>query len=273
MILKKKAARGDTLNENKANQAIHKSCIQFLNGHCASSVVAPLGADVKEILDALNIQRPGALIMIAGATSELSEEITSHLAQLCSLGIMPTVNKKNAMIIDGGTQVGIIKLIGLSANEWGHRLNLLGITCAGLVTYPGGPSIKEELRDMSAPLDPNHSHFVLVQTEIWGRETETMYALAQLISKGIPVITLVINGGNIAKNEVLYSVRHGWPLLIIEGTGRLADEISTLWREKPSSIKDEEMREIISKAPISLFPLRGSPRDLEKELLHSLAKN
>jgi TRPM family ion channel len=105
------------LNTNKANQAIHKRYIQFLNGHCASSVIAPLGTDVNDILDALNIQRPGALIMIAGATSDLSEEISSHLAQLCSPGIMPAVNKKNAMIIDGGTQVGIIKLIGLSANE------------------------------------------------------------------------------------------------------------------------------------------------------------
>jgi SLOG in TRPM, prokaryote len=261
------------LDKNKTNQAIQKRFIHFLNGHCAWSVVSPIGTDAKDIFDALNIQRPGALIMVAGATSDLSEEVTSHLTQLCSHGIMPAAIQKKAMIIDGGTQVGVIKLIGQSANECGHRSILLGVTCAGLVIYPGGPSIKEELLEKSAPLDPNHSHFVLVESEIWGCETDTMYALARLISKGIPVVTLVINGGIISKNEVLYSIRQGWPLLIIEGTGRLADEIATFYRENPSSIKDEHMREIISKATISLFPLTGSPQDLEQQLLHSLVRN
>ncbi|HYX51434.1 MAG TPA: hypothetical protein VE843_16930, partial [Ktedonobacteraceae bacterium] len=213
------------MNNNKAKQILQKCYIQFPNGHCATLVIAPLEADARDILNALDIQRPEALIMIAGAASDLSEDTSSHLTQLCNLGIMPVVKQKKAMIIDGGTEVGVIRLIGMSANEFDQRLNLLGVSSAGLVTYPGGPSIKTELLDMAAPLDPNHSYFVLAEAEIWGSETEMMYALAELISKDIPVISLVVNGGDISKNEVLQSVRRGWPLLIIEGTGRLADEI------------------------------------------------
>ena len=71
---------------------------------------------------------------------------------------------------------------------------------------------------------------------------------------------------------VLKSVRQGWPLIIIEKTGRLADEIAALWKEKVETkkdpcIEDPVMAEIIADGNIQLFPL-DCPMEKMDTLIH-----
>jgi len=86
-------------------------------------------------------------------------------------------------------------------------------------------------------------------------------------------VTILVSGGAIAQNEALQTVRHGWPLLVIEGSGRLADEIADLWHEQPAMIADEQKREILTSGQISLFPLTSSPQALKQRILCLLAGN
>jgi hypothetical protein len=46
----------------------------------------------------------------------------------------------------------------------------------------------------------------------------------------VAVASLLINGGQIAESEALQSVRNGWPLLVVEGSGRFADQLSAAVR-------------------------------------------
>jgi hypothetical protein len=73
---------------------------------------------------------------------------------------------------------------------------------------------------------------------------------------------VLINGGSIAKSEVLHNVRQRRPIMVIEESGRLADEIARLWQEKPSSISDPQLTEIILHGEIHVFPLTGSATEL-----------
>jgi hypothetical protein len=99
-----------------------------------------------------------------------------------------------------------------------------------------------------------------------------MFELAQVLAQRTPAITILVNGGEYSKNEVLKSVRLGWSLIIIENTGRLADEIAALWKEKVETkkdpcIEDPVMAEIIADGNIQLFPLDCPPEKLDT-LIH-----
>ncbi len=122
-------------------------------------------------------------------------------------------------------------------------------------------------------LDPNHSHFVLVQTEHWGSETAAMYELARMFSQGRSSIAILINGGAIAIQEALYNVRQKRPIVVIQGSGRAADEIAWLWQEQPATIADSALAEIVQTGDIHLFPATGSAFDLKQLMLQLLSSS
>jgi hypothetical protein len=238
--------------------------ITFPNGNCAQLVVPPAGTPPASILKALGIGQPKALIMVAGGAGGLDETPKPRLVQLCSWGIARAAVEMGAIIIDGGTQAGVMAMIGKGVADRGRKSVLLGFAPAGKVTYPGGPG-EGSIAD-SAPLDPNHSHFVVVESEEWGGETETMYELAEELGKQVPVLTVLINGGEVAKSEVLRTVRHGWPIITIEGTGRLADEIADLSKKTKKShfVDDPLLAEIVADGEIHLFHLDSPIEELER---------
>ncbi len=233
--------------------------ILFPNGNRAQLVAPPAGTPPASTLKALNIGQPKALIMLVGGAAGLDKSLKPHLVQLFSRGISHAVADRNALIIDGGTQAGVMAMMGQGVADRGRNCILLGVVPAGKATYPGGPT--EGCIEDGASLDPNHSHFVLVDSNEWGGETETMYEVAEELSKEIPVLTVVVNGGQIAKHEVLQSVRHGWAIIVIEGTGHLADEIAIAVREKTVP-PNEEIATIVRYDRIALFDIGEGPEAL-----------
>ncbi len=237
-----------------------KKEILFSNGNRAQLVAPPARTPAASILKGLDIGQPKALIMLVGGAADLDESLKPRIVQLFRRGIAHAVADTNALIIDGGTQAGVMAMMGQGVADIGRNSILLGVVPAGKVTYPGGPS--QECIKAGAPLDPNHSHFVLVESNEWGGETETMYELADELSKKIPVLTVLVNGGEGAKHEVLQSMRHGWVIIVIEGTGRLADEITIAIREKTEPI-GEEMAAILRYDHIALFDIGQGPEALD----------
>ena len=231
-------------------------------------VLVPAGAAAPTILEALDIQPPKALILLSGGAADLEKALKPRLFQLFSRGIARVAVDSGALIIDGGIQAGVMEMTGQGVADRGRKCPLLGIAPAGKVTYPGGPD-SGSIED-GAPLDPNHSHFVLVDCSEWGAETDMMYELADSIAKRIPVVTVLVDGGVISKGEVLRSVRRGWPILVVEGSGRLADELAKLHKEKPAFIEDPITAEIVNEGYILLYPLEGSIEELKRKLLHLL---
>jgi SLOG in TRPM, prokaryote len=207
--------------------------------------------------------------MIAGGAARMDERDHPNLMRLFT-DIAQIASTHNALIIDGGTQSGVMELMGQGVAKQQQRSMLLGISPAGKVTYPGktGHRVGSE----EVPLDPNHSHFVLVETNEWGGETETMYELANVFSEGCPSVAILINGGDIAKNEVLYNVRQRRPIIVIEGSGRFADEVARNIHAKSSFDSDPDLTEIMSQGKLYVFPITGSTLELEQLIQRLLDK-
>ena len=245
----------------QTHQDLHTRTILFPNGNRALLLAPPAGTSAADILHVLGTGQPKALLLVVGGAAELDEAVQPRLVQLCSRGIARAADSLGALIMDGGTHAGVMAMIGQGVADRGRKTALIGVAPAGKVTYPDGPadgSIAE-----GAALDPNHSHFVLVESCEWGGELETMYAMAAALATTVPVVTVLINGGPLARDEVLQSVRHGWPIIVVQGSGRLADEIATLWQAKPCFIADPVLAEIIADGVIHLFPLDGEVAALE----------
>jgi SLOG in TRPM, prokaryote len=205
---------------------MRKNTITFDNGNHAVVVIAGRDTDAQTILKSLGIVQPHALIMVFGGAKGLDDSRNARLGELFTSAVAPAAAEAGALVIDGGTQSGVMAMMGEALARDGRESQLLGIAPAGKVTYPGSP--KDANIGDGAPLEPNHSHFVLVESDEWGDETGTMFKLAEALN--VAVVTMLINGGPIAENEALRGVRNGWPLLVVEGSGRFADELSAAMR-------------------------------------------
>ena len=242
------------------DEKIQPQEIVFPNNNAAKLVSALRDTPMAGLIESLGISPPKNLILLIGGADKLDEKLISRLTQLFSRGIARAAADAEALIIDGGTQAGIMLIMGQSIADRGRKSSLLGVAPAGKVTYPGGPTVAG---NDSAPLDPNHSHFVLVDGNEWGCETETLFELAAAFN--VPVLAIVVNGGAIAKDELLQSVRRSWPVIVIEGSGRLADDVAALKKE-PSQIEDPVLAEIVEEGDLRIFPITGALEDFERML-------
>lgn len=135
----------------------------------------------------------------------------------------------------------------------------------GKIAYPeiaGASAVSD-----GAALEPHHSHFVLVESAEWGGETGKMLELARAFNA--PIVAILVNGGSIAADESLQSVRNGWPLLAVEGSGRFADELSAAVRDGQSA-KSTEVSEIARSGRATLFHLDDPAEKLRGKLRRML---
>jgi hypothetical protein len=203
--------------------------------------------------------------MVFGGAKGLDDSRKARLAELFTDAIAPAAAELGALIIDGGTQSGVMAMMGEAVARDGRKCQLLGVAPTGKVTYPGGPG-DADIAD-PVPLEPNHSHFVLVEGKDWGDETGPMLELARAFNA--PTVAILINGGTIAADEALQSVRNGWPLVIIEGSGRFADDLSAAVRDGQHA-KSAELSEIARSGRATLFPVDDPAEKLRDELRRML---
>ena len=252
--------------DQQTDQFKLKREVLFPNGNQALLVTPPTDTNPADMVNALGLKPPKAVIVLSGGAGHLEDELKPRLTQLFSRGIARVATNTEALIIDGGTQSGVMAIMGRGVADRGRQISLLGVAPAGLVTYPADGTARA-----GTPLDPNHSHFVLVDSDEWGGETETMYDLAATLAQDVPVVTVLVNGGSISRQEVLRSVRAGWPVVVLAGSGRLADEIARLWQEKPDFIPDPVLAEIIADGDIHLFPMESAIAGFERTLERVIA--
>ena len=250
---------------HRHEQIMKKNTISFENGKRAVVINAARDASAKEILDPLGIASPRAVILLFGGAAGLDDSRKAHLATLFAEGVTPVAAELGALIIDGGTQSGVMAMMGEAVAAHPGTGHLLGIAPEGKIAHP-------ELSDASArsdgtPLEPNHSHFVLVESNEWGGETAKMLELARAFNA--PTVAILVNGGAIAADEALQSVRNGWPLLVFEGSGRFADDLSAAVRDGQHA-KSAELSEIARSGRATLFHLDDPAEKLRDELRRML---
>jgi SLOG in TRPM, prokaryote len=189
--------------------------------------------DIPGAVAALGLASPRPVVVVVGGAAGLDTE-DAGLDPL-GAGIVRAAERCGAVIVDGGTDSGVMRLIGRAA---GGRVPLVGVVVRALAGLPDRP-----LEGRQAPLEPHHSHFVLVPGSSWGDEAPWISRLAGAIAGEKPSVTVLVNGGEIAWTDVAESVSAGRPVLAVAGTGRTADALVAALADGP---KDDRAARLVA---------------------------
>lgn len=134
--------------------------------------------------------------------------------------VLPAVESTGAAIVDGGTDAGVMRVVGMARSSRRASFALVGVVGAGMVEGEGSDASSGQ------PLEPNHTLFVVVPGTTWGDEAPWLFHTGEVIAGSRPVVTVLLNGGSVAWTEVEESLRRHQPLIAVGGTGRAADELA-----------------------------------------------
>ena len=194
--------------------------IRFSNGRHAKLVRASRYEDLSGAFRSLGLEAGcPVLVFITGAASV--EEKDLEVIQQTADRIARVAERIGAAIIDGGTQAGGMEAMGASCARRGYSFPLIGVAAEGTVSLPDTP-----LGEDQWILDPNHNFFILSPGDQWGQETPWISETATQLAGKAPSITVLTNGGAIARNDIATSLAAKRPVYVLKGTGRLADELA-----------------------------------------------
>jgi hypothetical protein len=227
-------------------------------------IVRQADRDIISVRDALGIAAPAPVVVISGGADTLDPAIVPKLTQLIGRGLIRAGQTAGAVFIDGGTDAGVMALMGRTAGAVAEPLTLIGVAPEALVQRPDISPAEAVVGRVA--LAPNHTHFVLTQGEAWGAETPVMFDLAQAIAEKRPVIVIMIGGGQVTLTEILHAVRRHWRVLIIEGSKGAADELLAQWKSKVAKDDDPVIAEILADGDLHAVPIGDPPAVLARRI-------
>lgn len=234
---------------------------EFSNGREALSVRVNQNTAPALIANALNLPDFSRVFILSGGAGGMSDEVYLRLTTLFN-AVAEIVVQTRGLVIDGGTQSGVMQLMGQALAQTGKSAPHIGVVPAQAEAGPDGLQAEDIL-------DPNHTNFVLVDGNEWGDEVNTMYGLAAHLSGGVPSVAMLVNGGGISLREVEQNVRQKRPIIVVSGSGRLADEITDAMRW-PNGQTRERIKAVTQNGRLILLELSSSPANLVKILQEHL---
>lgn len=177
------------------------------------------GDDPGEAARLLGLATERPVLVVVGGAGGLDEASLAALVP-CAEALVRAAAAAGAALVDGGTDAGVMRLLGEAHAAAGSRSPLVGVAVEALVR-PG-----EEAVGAAAALEPNHTHVVLVPGSTWGDEVPWLAWFAGAVAAGRPSVTVLVNGGEISLADVAASVDAGRKALAVAGTGRAADALA-----------------------------------------------
>lgn len=236
--------------------------IQFSPGQFSPAVQIAPGQDVQQVIDTFGLIVPRPVIYIIGGAGAMSAADIARTQEIIDKGIASFAHEHNITVISGGTEAGVMQLIGQTRRYNHYKFPLIGVAPVSKIAYPGWNNPQKE-----AQLDEGHSHFVLVQTADWGGESQTIVNLARRIMGNQKAICILINGGRIAEQEVYLATTKDEPripIIVLDGSGRAADDIGSAIKTGRTS--KAIIKTIIEGGDIRLVSIADGPRAVYQKL-------
>jgi hypothetical protein len=177
--------------------------------------------DLPAALAGAGLRGGGPVLVVVGGAAGLSGTAEDRVRAVVEELAVPAALEYGATIIDGGTDSGVMRLVGRAHGGLAGRPPLVGVVVSRLVDVPGRR--RSDLADDAAAAEPHHTHLVLVPGERWGDESPWLSAVAGQVGAGRGAVTLMLNGGAITLEDVKHSVAAGRPAIAVAGSGRTAD--------------------------------------------------
>ncbi len=272
------------------NNELEKLDILFSNDNQKNKAIivkSSINEPAENIISTLKLPfKPKSVILVFGGASGSLDVSLSSITILHQIldSILQYASDNEAIIIDGGTKSGIMEIVGQRASELDlNRKLILGVAPAELISLSNSNDPDHDVKNSDknenhkVSLDPNHTHFVLVEGDRWGDETTKLFEIATSLAAAdnTPVVAILAGGGKISKKEVLFCINQNWPLIVIEKTGYLADEIVSCKNQKQNvgnMPPNTNMKKIISYPSLKLYPSNSNQKksSFEQFLLYAL---
>jgi hypothetical protein len=241
--------------------ALSRRSIAFPGGRSAVAVLAPPRVTGADAAAALELPRPSGLVVLNGGTADLSPTVDAALRRTLGEGLARVAIDERLTVVTGGTDAGIFALFGEALDDE-RTAPCAGVAPAGRVTWPGRewPGGKPPSDEEPVLLEPHHSHFLLVEGDEWGVETDAMLALSEALSAMCPSLAVLAGGGAGARREVLAHLRAGREVIVLDGTGRFAERLAeaTAGRGEPAA----ETAEMVASGLITVIDAAEPPATL-----------
>jgi hypothetical protein len=191
--------------------------------------------DLPQAIDRLNIKDHYPVIVLIGGNIPKQHRSATHTGLRA---VAKAAEETGALVISGGTDMGIMALIGQIKAENDYHFSLLGVTVEKLATWPDGPRSWKFLRwgNERWPLAKHYSYFILVPGKNFGDESPWIINIAAQLSQEKRSVTILVNGGAISSKDIQLSLDYDRPVVVLAGTGRLADELAVK-PNKPEILK------------------------------------
>ncbi len=190
--------------------------------------------DLGAALAGLGLASPVPVLVLVGGASGLGPAVSATLADLFAV-LAPWLDRLGVTVVHGGTDFGVMALMGRARRATGARFPLLGVAARGTVAVSGrvdqtdGPS--------GVPLEPNQAQVLLVPGSQWGDESGWISDAAGVLAAGGPSLTLVAAGGRVTRMDIAASLRARRPLVALAGSGGAADALAA-WRRGAQPMPD-----------------------------------
>lgn len=242
--------------------------IDFGDGRVASAVRVPHQANTAFLLNALGMQARTPVLFVSGGAGLMTDQQTDWTREAVLDGLAQFAADYGVTVVDGGTQAGVMQLLGEAQRQGGQKFPLIGVAPLGAVRFPGYDNPD------GVPLDPDHTHFVLAEGTKFGDESDLIVRLALALNNGRATqpFGVVINGGGVTTQETYdraLTPDTALPLLVFDGSGRFSDTLAAAAQGTHSD--DPRISTILNNVDVRVVPLDFGPSRVYAELQRLLS--
>ncbi|MBD1910161.1 MULTISPECIES: hypothetical protein [unclassified Leptolyngbya] len=230
--------------------------LAFPNGHQAKTIRIHRNSDVLTSLKQLGLHPPSSTLVLVGGASGISPEAMEQLRSLFCNTLAPLAERLGLTVVDGGTDSGVMQLMGHARQHIQGSFPLLGVVAHAMVAFPDQPAPPD-----GAPLEPHHTHFMMVPGALWGDEAPWIAKVATVLSGARPSLTVLVNGGMIAWQDVDNSLRENRPVLVMSGSGRTADVLAAALAGDRSN---DRANRLVESGLMEAIDLAAPPENLQQ---------
>ncbi|QKQ77596.1 hypothetical protein [Nostoc sp. TCL240-02] len=211
--------------------------LTFDSGQTALAIRVDRQAELPDALERIGLGGSHSILVVVGGASKISEADFLRIKRLFTEVLAPIAESLGAYVVDGGTDAGVMQLMGEARTQIGAKFALIGVTPENKVALPNQQEPDADL----TPLEPNHTHFVLVPGDNWGDESPWISDVATMLANNAPSVTVLLNGGEITFDDAFSSVNTGRLVVVIAGSGRTADILADALRGKATDERAKKL--------------------------------
>jgi hypothetical protein len=174
------------------------------------------------------VSRP-VLVLVGGAAG--MEPADLEALELVLRGLVGLLDELDAVVVDGGTDIGVMRAVGRARAAEGGRFPLIGVAA--------------EVAVDEVAFEPNHTRLVLVPGGTWGDESPWLADVADVVAGPQPSLTVLVNGGAITFEDAEHSLGRNRPLVVLRGSGRTADAIAESADERSTAIATSPLTTVL----------------------------